>query len=94
MSTLTIGRAGAASVFVRRSITQSRRDVETLVMSIALPAILMILFTVLFGGALDPSGGYANYVVPGIMLLAATFVLVNLIVDIFYVYLDPRIRYD
>ena len=30
----------------------------------------------------------------GIMLLATTFVLVNLAVDVLYVYLDPRIRYD
>ncbi len=29
-----------------------------------------------------------------IMLLSVTFVVVNLIVDILYVYLDPRIRYD
>lgn len=29
-----------------------------------------------------------------IMLLSVTFVLVNLIVDVLYVYLDPRIRYD
>src|SRR5436190_703598 len=30
----------------------------------------------------------------GIMMLAASFVLVNLAVDVLYVYLDPRIRYD
>jgi len=30
----------------------------------------------------------------GIMLLAFTFVLINLAVDILYAYLDPRIRYD
>ena len=30
----------------------------------------------------------------GIMLLATTFVLVNLIVDVLYVYLDPRIKYE
>lgn len=73
MSTFVIGRADASRIFIRRSITQSRRDVETLVTSIALPAILMVMFTVLFGGALGPAGGYANYVVPGIMLLAASF---------------------
>jgi peptide/nickel transport system permease protein len=28
-----------------------------------------------------------------VLLVAATFVLVNLVVDILYVYLDPRIRY-
>ena len=30
----------------------------------------------------------------GIMLLATSFVLINLVVDVLYVYLDPRIRYD
>jgi len=29
-----------------------------------------------------------------IMLLSITFVIVNLVVDVLYVYLDPRIRYD
>lgn len=29
-----------------------------------------------------------------IMLLSVTFVIVNLVVDMLYVYLDPRIRYD
>jgi peptide/nickel transport system permease protein len=29
-----------------------------------------------------------------VMLFAATFVLVNLLVDLLYTYLDPRIRYD
>jgi ABC-type dipeptide/oligopeptide/nickel transport system permease component len=31
--------------------------------------------------------------VRGGLLVATTFVLVNLVVDILYVYLDPRIRY-
>ena len=38
MSTFVIGRTDASRIFIRRSITQSRRDVETLVMSIALPS--------------------------------------------------------
>jgi peptide/nickel transport system permease protein len=29
----------------------------------------------------------------GIMLLAVTFLLLNLLVDVLYAYLDPRIRY-
>ena len=29
-----------------------------------------------------------------IMLLSVTFVIVNLVVDVLYVYLDPRICYD
>jgi ABC-type dipeptide/oligopeptide/nickel transport system permease component len=29
-----------------------------------------------------------------VMLFATTFVLVNLLVDLLYTYLDPRIRYE
>jgi ABC-2 type transport system permease protein len=75
MTTLSprIRPATAGRIFVRRSLTHSWRETETLIMSIALPAILMALFTYVFGGALDPSGTYVNYVVPGIILLAAGF---------------------
>ncbi|MEZ3162065.1 ABC transporter permease [Microbacterium sp. BWT-B31] len=63
----------AETVFVRRSLTHSFRDVEALVMSIALPILLMLVFTLVFGGALDPSGDYVDYVVPGIILVCAGF---------------------
>jgi ABC-2 type transport system permease protein len=42
-------------------------------MAIMLPVVLMLLFTFVFGGAIDPSGGYVDYVVPGIILLCAGF---------------------
>ena len=35
--------------------------------------MLMLMFTFVFGGAIDPSGGYVDYVVPGIILLCAGF---------------------
>ncbi|MDL9978932.1 ABC transporter permease [Microbacterium sp. ASV49] len=63
----------AESVFIKRSLTLSLRDGETLSMSIMLPVMLMLLFTFVFGGALEPGGGYVNYVVPGIILLCAGF---------------------
>jgi len=63
----------AEAVFVRRSMTQSLRDGESLSMSIMLPVMLMLLFTFVFGGALDPEGSYVDYVVPGIILLCAGF---------------------
>lgn len=61
------------SVFILRSIRHSLRDIESLLMSIMLPIMLMLLFTYVFGGAIDPSGNYVNYVVPGIILLCAGF---------------------
>jgi ABC-2 type transport system permease protein len=63
----------AESVFVTRSLLHSLRDGESLLMAIMLPVMLMLLFTFVFGGALDPSGGYVDYVVPGIILLCAGF---------------------
>lgn len=74
----TAGRARptgltAEAVFIRRSITHSLRDTEALLMAVLLPTMLMLLFTYVFGGALDPSGGYVDYVVPGIILLCAGF---------------------
>jgi ABC-2 type transport system permease protein len=63
----------AERVFVRRSLTRSLRDGESLSMAIMLPVMLMLLFTFVFGNAIDPSGGYVDYVVPGIVLLCAGF---------------------
>ena len=63
----------AESVFVGRSLLHSLRDGESLVMAIMLPVLLMVLFTYVFGGAIDPTGGYVDYVVPGIILLCAGF---------------------
>jgi ABC-2 type transport system permease protein len=63
----------AERVFLRRSLTHSLRDGESGLMALALPVIIMLLFTYVFGGAIDPSGGYVDYVVPGIILLCAGF---------------------
>ncbi|GGI47780.1 ABC-2 type transport system permease protein [Agromyces flavus] len=63
----------AEAVFIRRSLTHTLRDTEALLMAVILPTMLMLLFTYVFGGALDPSGGYVDYVVPGIILLCAGF---------------------
>jgi len=63
----------AESVFIGRSIRHTLRNGEALVMAIALPTILMLMFTYVFGGAIDPSGGYVDYVVPGTILTCAGF---------------------
>ncbi|GAB3617831.1 ABC transporter permease [Okibacterium endophyticum] len=62
-------------VFIRRSIIHSLRDGEGLLMAVLLPVMLMLLFTFVFGGAMDVGGGggYVDYVVPGIILLCAGF---------------------
>ena len=60
-------------VFIGRSTRHSLRSIDALVTSIALPVIILLLFVYVFGGALRPSGGYVDYVVPGIILLCAGF---------------------
>ena len=64
----------AGTVFIGRSLRHSARDIESLVMSVTLPVMLMLLFTYVFGGAVagDPAS-YAAYVVPGTVLLCAGF---------------------
>jgi ABC-2 type transport system permease protein len=69
-------------VFVGRSIRHSLRDVEALTMAVVLPVMLMLLFTFVFGGALDRDGGYVQYVVPGIILLCAGFGASSTAVDV------------
>jgi len=65
--------ATAEAVFVERSLRHSLRDGESLLMAIMLPVLLMLMFTFVFGGAIDPSGAYVDYVVPGIILTCAGF---------------------
>ncbi|MBS4175277.1 ABC transporter permease [Bacillus sp. FJAT-49736] len=71
-----------SSVFIGRSMLHSLRNIEALMMAIVLPIMLMLLFTYVFGGALDPSGQYVNYVVPGIILLCAGFGSSHTAVDV------------
>lgn len=69
-------------VFISRSVRHSVRNVEALTMSVMLPVITMLLFTFVFGGAIEPGGDYVNYVVPGIILLCAGFGAASTAVDV------------
>ncbi len=74
--TTALARTGALvpeAVFVRRSLLHSLRDGESLLMAIMLPVLVMLMFTFVFGGAIDSSGHYVDYVTPGIILLCAGF---------------------
>jgi ABC-2 type transport system permease protein len=66
-----------ARVMVARSLRRSFRDPEAFITALALPVVLMLLFVYVFGGAFDAGtaggGGYANYVVPGLIVLCAGF---------------------
>jgi ABC-2 type transport system permease protein len=58
---------------IGRSIRLSRRNVDTLVMSVVLPLLMMSLFVYVFGGAINTGTQYINYVVPGIILLCTGY---------------------
>ena len=60
-------------VMLRRSYRLSTRNVDGLITGIALPVILMLVFVVLFGGAIDTGTAYVTYVVPAVMVLTASF---------------------
>ena len=72
---------GDTQVMIARSLRRSVRDPEAFITALALPVILMLLFVYVFGGAFDAgvhtagalSGGYANYVVPGLIVLCAAY---------------------
>ena len=81
-SSRRVGGATAAAVFIGRSVRHSLRNVEALTMAIALPVMLMLLFTFVFGGAIDSEGDYVDYVVPGIILLCAGFGASSTAVDV------------
>jgi ABC-2 type transport system permease protein len=72
----------AEATFVKRSLIHTLRTPDALIMAIALPTILMLLFTFVFGGAIAEDGSYVNYVVPGIILLCAGFGSSSVAVDV------------
>ena len=58
---------------IGRSIRLTRRNADTLFMSVLLPLLLMTLFVFVFGGAINTGTDYINYVVPGITLLCTGY---------------------
>jgi ABC-2 type transport system permease protein len=56
-----------------RSFRLTRRNPEALLTSLMLPVMLMLLFVYLFGGAISTGTRYVTYVVPGVLLLCASY---------------------
>jgi ABC-2 type transport system permease protein len=81
MSTLTWAVADSGAM-VGRSVRHTVRNLESLLMSVILPVVLMLMFVYVFGGAIDPTGHYANYVVPGIILLCTGYGAASTAVDV------------
>jgi ABC-2 type transport system permease protein len=56
-----------------REVRRTVRSVDGLVTAFAIPVAVMLVFVVIFGGAVDRSGDYVNYVVPGALVLCLGF---------------------
>lgn len=58
---------------VARETRRTIRSVDSLISSFAIPVCIMLVFVVIFGGAIDASGNYVDYVVPGALILCLGF---------------------
>jgi ABC-2 type transport system permease protein len=64
---------GAPAVMAGRCLRLTRRNLDAVLTSLALPVMLLLLFVYLFGGAIQTGTRYVTYVVPGVLLLCAGF---------------------
>lgn len=56
-------------VMSRRSIRHTFRNVDALITGIMLPIVILVLFVIVFGGAVDTGTSYVNFIVPGVILV-------------------------
>ncbi|MFJ5259723.1 ABC transporter permease [Streptomyces sp. NPDC088387] len=62
-----------ALIMSGRALRMSRRNIDALITSMALPVMLLLIFVYFFGGAINTGTQYVTYVVPGVLLLCAGF---------------------
>lgn len=53
---------------IRRSLRHIFRNVDSLITGMMLPIVILLLFVVIFGGAINTGVAYVNYIVPGVIL--------------------------
>jgi ABC-2 type transport system permease protein len=58
---------------IGRSLRHIPRQLDSLLLAVILPVVLLLLFVYVFGGAMNVGTQYVDYVVPGIILLCAGF---------------------
>ncbi|PFG41369.1 ABC-2 type transport system permease protein [Isoptericola jiangsuensis] len=56
-----------------RAVRLTVRDVDSMITAAVLPVVILLMFTYVFGGAMDVGTSYITYATPGIILLAAGF---------------------
>lgn len=67
-----VGPLRSSRIFIGRSLRHALRDGEGLIMAVALPVLMLLMFTYVFGGAIQAEG-YIDFVVPGVILVCAGF---------------------
>jgi ABC-type multidrug transport system, permease component len=78
LTTTHVGN-GLANAFVDvgamtgRELRRTLRSVDAIVTALLIPVSIMLVFVVVFGGAIQQDGGYIDYVVPGTLILCAGF---------------------
>jgi len=70
------------TAFVGRSLRRSTRQLDTLLLAVMLPVMLLLLFVYVFGGAISAGMEYVDFVVPGIVLLTAGYGAATAAVDV------------
>lgn len=65
------------STMTTRGLRLVSRDADAMITAVVLPVIILLMFVLVFGGALDTGTDYINYVTPGVILLAAGFGAAN-----------------
>ncbi len=65
------------STMTVRGLRLVSRDVDAMITAVLLPVIILLMFVLVFGGAVDIGTEYINYVTPGVILLAAGFGAAN-----------------
>lgn len=68
--------------FVGRCLRRSLRQVDTLLLAVLLPVMLLLMFVYVFGGAIEAGMDYVDFVVPGIVILAAGYGAASAAVDV------------
>ncbi|QCB92259.1 ABC transporter permease [Cellulomonas shaoxiangyii] len=67
---------------VGRSLRRSTRQLDTLLLAVLLPVVLLLLFVYVFGGAISSGMAYVDFVVPAIVLLTAGYGAATTAVDV------------
>jgi ABC-2 type transport system permease protein len=73
MSTATAAPLTDIGAMVGREVRRTLRNVDGLVTSFVIPVSVMLVFVVIFGGAIQHDGHYVDYVVPGTLILCLGF---------------------